>query len=74
MDEAPPGVSVDGVGGAARRMKSANFSIDEMPCTTVSAVSDRPSVTLLGVSTDWQASVSSISVCDSSLVMPISTV
>ena len=45
IDGAPPGVSIDGVGGARKRMKNENFSIALIASTAVVA---SVSVTLFG--------------------------
>ena len=70
MESAPPGVSGEGVGGARKRWKKANFSIALIASRGVA-----PSVlvTSLGTVANWQVGVSSRSVWNSSLVMPIST-
>src|SRR5205085_9280383 len=70
IDADPPGMFIDGFGGARKRMKDANRSTALTVCVpTVASVL----VTSFGVVTSWQAPVSSRSVWNSSLVMPIST-
>src|SRR5437867_10775434 len=70
IESAPPGVSREGAGGARKRAKKANFSIALIPSTSVLA---SVLVTSLGTSENWQLGVSSRSVWNSSLVIPIST-
>src|SRR5712692_1932554 len=59
IEDAPPGVSADGVGGARNRMNIANLSIS---LRTASGVVPSVSVTLLGAVANWQLEVSSRSV------------
>jgi hypothetical protein len=70
IDAEPPGELVDGVGGARKRMKNANFSM----ALTVS-VGSGPStfVTSFGCEANWQLAFSSRSTWNSSFEMPIST-
>src|SRR5262245_11037969 len=70
IDVAPPGEVVEGVGAARKRMKNANFSI-----ALIASSGAAPSVlvTSFGTVANWQDAVSSRSVWNSSLVMPIST-
>src|SRR5947209_19152058 len=70
MDDAPPGVSDDGRGGARKRMKNANFSIPPMALT---GSGEAVSLTSFGWVANWHASDSSRSVGKSSLLIPIST-
>src|SRR5437899_9717515 len=70
IEVAPPGMFVEGVGGARNRWKKANFSIALNPAGVVSTA---VSVTLLGTVTNWQLGFCSRSCWNSSLVMPIST-
>src|SRR5438034_7916951 len=70
IDSTPPGASSEGAGGARKRAKKANFSIALIPSTSVLA---SVWVTSLGTSENWQLGVSSRSVWNSSLVIPIST-
>src|SRR5215471_535039 len=70
IDVAPPGVVVEGVGGARRRMNSANFS---MSVVASSAVVASMFVLSFGVVANWQFWVSSRSVWKTSFVIPIST-
>src|SRR5215467_3996986 len=70
IDVAPPGVVVEGVGGASKRMNNANFS---MSVVASSAVVASMLVVSLGVVANWQFAVSSRSVWKMSFVMPIST-
>ncbi len=66
----PPGLVVDGVGGARKRMKKENFSMALMVAVPPPAV---VSVTSFGTFANWQLGVSSRSLWNSSLVIPIST-
>ena len=52
IDGAPPGVSIDGTGGASMRMKNENFSIELIAPTAVVA---SVSTTLLGWAANWHA-------------------
>src|SRR5262249_3461419 len=70
IDAAPPGGSVDGVGGARNRWKNANFSIALSPPGVLVAW---VSVTSLGVVANWQLGLRSRSDWNNSFVMPIST-
>src|SRR5216684_7313826 len=70
METAPPGVSGEGVGAARKRWKKANFSI---ALSAGSGVVASTLVTLLGTRVNWHVAVSSRSVWNSSLVIPIST-
>src|SRR5437899_5582140 len=70
IDSTPPGASSEGAGGARKRAKKANFSIALIPSTSVLATL---LVVSLGASENWQLGVSSRSVWNSSLVIPIST-
>ena len=70
MEIEPPGVVVDGVGGARKRMKKANFS---MALTVAVPPTAAVSVTSLGTRANWQFGSCSRSIWNSSLVMPIST-
>src|SRR2546422_1453764 len=69
MEYAPPGVVRDGVGGARKRIKKANFSIAFNPAgVPVASVL----VTSFGVVANWHAGFSSRSVGNISLLIPIS--
>src|SRR5882672_2362560 len=70
IESAPPGVSDEGTGGARKRMKFANRSM--APSTSIGVVASKL-VTSLGTVANWQLAVSSRSVWNSSLLMPIST-
>src|SRR5947208_13922987 len=67
IELAPPGTVADGVGGARKRMKKANFSMPLMVSTPVGAL---VAVTSFGTVVNWQLAVSSRSVWNSSLVIP----
>ena len=68
MEALPPGVVVEGSGGARKRMKKANFSTSLIASAPVAAFT---SVVSLGTVLNWQAS--SRSCGNISLLMPCST-
>src|SRR5215472_10072713 len=70
MEVAPPGVALDGMGGARKRMKAANLSGPLMASTGVAASGFAVS---LGTVANWQLYVSSRSWEKSSFEMPCST-
>src|SRR5262245_11309529 len=70
IEVAPPGVVVDGTGGARRRMKNANLTMSLTASLGVVASMFDAS---FGVVANWQLAVSSRSVLKISFVMPIST-
>src|SRR5215471_17184618 len=70
MEAEPPGVVLDGMGGARKRMKAANFSGPPMASAGVAASGF---VMSLGTVANWQLDVSPRSWEKSSLEMPCST-
>jgi hypothetical protein len=72
IDAEPPGVVVEGVGGARKRMKNANRSTSEK-ASTVGEMVGSVFVTLFGALAKMQLPLYSRSSGNISLVMPIST-
>ena len=70
MEAPPPGVSGEGFGASRNRMKKANFST---PLKASSGELASVLVTSLGTAVYWHSGVSSRSVWNNSLLMPIST-
>src|SRR5437762_11758416 len=70
IESAPPGEVVDGVGGARKRWKKANFSTPFSPAGVVVTV---VSVKSLGTVANWQAGLVSRSLWNTSFEIPIST-